>query len=146
MPITLQSLRNTAATAIAEWEGSNPARVLEELTRDGDAECTFMDAWCRLRIESAEADAEVAINSFFLATVLLYGLETESQKVLEAVNEFNKGIIVGHLVYADSNIAYSYRLFAEGVEHEQLNHVLSEFLQTAESATLYIKKELGVVN
>ena len=144
MPLTLQSLRNTAAAAIAEWEGSDPTGVLEGLTRDGDAECTFMDAWCRLRIESTEADTEIAIDAFFFATVLLYSLETQSSKVLEAVNEINKGITVGHLVYADSNIAYSYRLFAEGVEHEQLNHVLGEFLQTAESAALYIKKELGV--
>lgn len=144
MPLTLQSLRNTAATAIAEWEGSDPTGVLEELTRDGDAECTFMDAWCRLRIESTEADTEIAIDAFFFATVLLYSLETQLSKVLEAVNEINKGITVGHLIYADSNIAYSYRLFAEDVEHDQLNHVLSEFLKTAESASLYIKKELGV--
>lgn len=144
MPLTLQSLRNTAATAIAEWEGSDPTGVLEELTRDGDAQCTFMDAWCSLRIESTQADTGIAIDSFFFATVLLYGLETQSSKVLEVVNERNKVITVGHLVYADSNIYYYYRLFAEGVEHEQLNHVLSAFLQTAESAAFYIQKELGV--
>lgn len=144
MSLTLQSLRNTTATAIAEWEGSDPAGVFEELTRDGDAECTFMDAWCRLRIESTEADTEIAIDAFLLVTALLSGLETHSSKALDTVNEINKGINIGHLVCDDGSIIYFYRLLAEGVEPEQLNHVLSEFLQTAKVAADHIKKELGV--
>ena len=140
----LESLRNIAASAIAEWEGSEPARVLDELTSDGDAECSFMDVWCRLSIESDEENAVEGPDAFFFASVLLNDLESEESKVHETINEVNKNIIIGHLVYADRNIAYSYRLLAEGVGHDQLNHVLSEFLQTAESAKIHIKKELGI--
>ena len=143
-PLRLESLRNIAASAIAEWEGTEPARVLDELNSDGDAECSFMDAWCRLSIESAEGDAEEGPDSFFFASVLLYDLEADASKVHETINEVNKNIIIGHLVYGGSNIAYSYRLLAEGVEHDQLNHVLSEFLQTAESAKIHIQKALGI--